>query len=45
LTNTDAVMKDMGMSLNFTVENKIDDEREENLQIILPISPFSRPSG
>jgi type VI secretion system protein ImpB len=36
-TNTDAVMKDMGMSLNFTVENKIDAEREEDLQIILPI--------
>jgi type VI secretion system protein ImpB len=36
-TNTDAVMKDMNMSLNFTVENKIDPEREEDLQINLPI--------
>lgn len=36
-TNTDSVMKDMGMSLKFTVENKIDPEREEDLQISLPI--------
>lgn len=36
-TNTDAVMKDMGMSLKFTVENKIDSEREEDLQVSLPI--------
>ena len=37
-TNTDQVMKDMGMSLNFTVDNKIDAEREEDLQISLPIN-------
>ncbi|UOA10458.1 type VI secretion system contractile sheath small subunit [Methylobacter sp. S3L5C] len=37
-TNTDSVMKDMGMSLNFTVENKIDGDREEDLQISLPIN-------
>ncbi|MFU8789776.1 MAG: type VI secretion system contractile sheath small subunit [Methylobacter sp.] len=36
-TNTDQVMKDMGMSLNFTVENKIDGGEEEDLQISLPI--------
>lgn len=36
-TNTDAVMKDMNLSLNFTVDNKIDPEREEDLQINLPI--------
>ena len=36
-TNTDQVMKDMRMSLNFTVDNKIDAEREEDLQISLPI--------
>jgi len=37
-TNTDQVMKDMGMSLNFTVENKIDGVDEEDLQILLPIN-------
>jgi len=37
-TNTDEVMKDMGLGLNFTVENKIDPEREEDLQISLPIN-------
>ncbi|MDO9140919.1 MAG: type VI secretion system contractile sheath small subunit [Methylobacter sp.] len=36
-TNTDQVMKDMGMSLSFTVENKIDGGEEEDLQISLPI--------
>jgi type VI secretion system protein ImpB len=36
-TNTDAVMKDMGLSLSFAVENKIDPEREEDLQVNLPI--------
>lgn len=35
--NTDAVMKDMGMSLSFAVPNKIDPEREEDLQVTLPI--------
>lgn len=37
-TNTDLVMKDMGMSLNFMVENKIDGGLEEDLQISLPIN-------
>ena len=36
-TNTDAVMKDMGMNLSFAVSNKIDPEREEDLQVTLPI--------
>jgi len=36
-TNTDAVMKDMGMRLSFAVENKIDPEREEDLQVNIPI--------
>ena len=38
VTNTDAVMKDMNLSLNFTVGNKIDPEREEDLQVNLPIN-------
>ncbi|MEY3807970.1 MAG: type secretion system contractile sheath small subunit [Pseudomonadota bacterium] len=37
-TNTDQVMKDMAMSLNFTVENKIDGAEEEDLQISLSIN-------
>ena len=36
-TNTDQVMKDMGMSLNFTVDNKISGEDEEDMQISLVI--------
>lgn len=36
-TNTDAAMKDMDMSLSFTVDNKIDPEQEEDLQVTLPI--------
>lgn len=36
-TNTDAVMKDMRMSLNFTVDNKIDPSNEPELDIALPI--------
>jgi type VI secretion system protein ImpB len=36
-TNTDQVMKDMGMSINFTVANKID-EGEEDLQVSLSIN-------
>ncbi|PPC90774.1 MAG: type VI secretion system contractile sheath small subunit [Methylobacter sp.] len=36
-TNTDAVMKDMAMSLSFTVDNKIDPEQEEDLQVNIPI--------
>ena len=36
-TNMDSVMKDMGIHLNFSVENKIDFDREEDLQISLSI--------
>ena len=36
-TNTDATMKDMGMSLSFTVDNKIDPNNEPELAISLPI--------
>ena len=36
-TNTDAVMKDMGMSLNFAVENKVDPEAGEDMQVDIPI--------
>lgn len=36
-TNTNAVMKDMGMSLSFTVDNKIDPGTEPELEISLPI--------
>ena len=36
-TNTNTVMKDMGLRLNFTVDNKIDPEREEELEISLLI--------
>jgi type VI secretion system protein ImpB len=35
--NTDAVMKDMGMSLKFAVPNKIDPESEEDMNVELPI--------
>ena len=35
--NLDAVMKDMDMSLKFTVDNKIDPDKEEELQVDLPI--------
>ncbi|MEW5804188.1 MAG: type VI secretion system contractile sheath small subunit [bacterium] len=35
--NTDAIMKDMGMSLKFTVPNRIDPEKEEDLQVEIPI--------
>lgn len=37
-TNTDATMKDMGMTLNFTVDNKIDPDNEPELEISLPIN-------
>lgn len=37
-TNTDATMKDMGMSLKFAVDNKIDPNNEPELEITLPIS-------
>lgn len=36
-TNTDQVMKDMNMSLQFTVENKIDADAED-LQVYLPMN-------
>jgi type VI secretion system protein ImpB len=35
--NTDAVMKDMGMSLKFAVPNKIDPEKEEDMNVEIPI--------
>ncbi len=40
-TNTNSVMKDMGLSLNFTVDNKIDPEREEDLQVSLSIDSMN----
>jgi len=36
--NTDSLMKDMGMSLNFSVANKIDPENEEDMQVSLPVT-------
>ncbi len=36
-TNTDAVMKDMDMSLNYAVQNKIDPGQEEEMQVNLNI--------
>jgi type VI secretion system protein ImpB len=36
-TNTDAAMKDMGMSLNFAVANKVDPGEEEDMQVDIPI--------
>jgi type VI secretion system protein ImpB len=35
--NTDAVMKDMGMSLDFSVPNRVDPDKEEDLQVTVPI--------
>ena len=35
--NTDAVMKDMGMSLQFAVSNKIDPEASEDMNVNIPI--------
>ncbi|MCU0571735.1 MAG: type VI secretion system contractile sheath small subunit [Syntrophobacteraceae bacterium] len=35
--NTDAVMKDMGISLKFTVPNKVDPDKDEDLQVEIPI--------
>jgi len=35
--NTDAVMKDMGMSLKFAVPNKIDPASEEDMNVEIPI--------
>ena len=36
-TNTDAVMKDMGMSLKFAVSNKIDPEMAEDMDVEIPV--------
>jgi type VI secretion system protein ImpB len=35
--NTDAVMRDMGMRLNYAVANKIDPDKSEDIQVDLPI--------
>ena len=35
--NMDAVMKDMGMKLNFAVSNRVDPDKAEELQVELPI--------
>lgn len=35
--NTDAVMKDMGISLDFSVANKVNPDEGEDLQVKLPI--------
>ncbi len=35
--NTDAVMKDMGISLSFAVPNRIDPDKGEELQVDLPM--------
>ncbi len=37
-TNTDAVMKDMGVSLRFAVNNKIDPENGEEMNAEIPIN-------
>ena len=37
-TNTDSMMKDMGMSLKFAVDNAIDPEKEEEIDVELPIT-------
>ena len=36
-TNTDAVMKDMGMSLKFAVPNKVDPETSEDMNVEIPV--------
>lgn len=35
--NTDSIMKDMGMKLNFSVSNKIDPDKAEDMQVDIPI--------
>ena len=35
--NTDAIMKDMGIGLNFSVPNKIDPENNEDIDVQIPI--------
>ena len=34
--NTDSVMKDMGIKLNFAVSNKIDPDKAEDIQVDIP---------
>ena len=36
-TNTDAVMKDMGMSLKFSVDNKIDPDSSDDMDVEIPV--------
>lgn len=36
-TNTDAIMKDMGISLKFAVPNKIDPENSEDMNVEIPV--------
>jgi type VI secretion system protein ImpB len=36
--NTDAIMKDMGMNLSFSVANKVDPEVSEDTQVNIPIT-------
>ena len=36
-TNTDAVMKDMGMSLKFAVPNRVDPDKAEDMNVEIPI--------
>lgn len=40
-TNTNAVMKDMGMSLKFAVANKIDPESAEDMDVEIPINSMN----
>ncbi len=35
--NTDSVMRDMGIKLNFSVPNKVDPERAEEMEVTIPI--------
>lgn len=35
--NTDDVMKDMGIKLNFSVANKVDPDKSEDLQVEIPV--------
>lgn len=35
--NTDSVMKDMGIKVNFAVPNKIDPDKAEDMQVDIPI--------
>ncbi|WP_300671460.1 type VI secretion system contractile sheath small subunit [Desulfoluna sp.] len=40
-TNTDSVMRDMGMSVKFAVANKIDPASEEDMNVDIPIDSMS----